>query len=55
LYWKRLTRQLCSGGHRGSRPDRAGQLLGDRNWWLPRWLGRLIPDIEIEPRVVPAR
>jgi putative drug exporter of the RND superfamily len=20
------------------------QLLGDANWWLPRWLGRLLPD-----------
>ena len=20
-------------------------LLGDRNWWLPKWLGRLLPDI----------
>ena len=26
------------------------QLLGDRNWWLPRWLDRLIPHTEIEPR-----
>jgi RND superfamily putative drug exporter len=30
------------------------QLLGDRNWWLPNWLGRLIPDIEIEGSAVPA-
>ena len=22
------------------------QLLGDRNWWLPRWLGRLLPEPE---------
>jgi putative drug exporter of the RND superfamily len=20
------------------------QLLGDRNWWLPRWIGRLLPE-----------
>ena len=20
-------------------------LLGDRNWWLPKWLGRILPDI----------
>ena len=25
------------------------QLLGERNWWLPNWLGRLVPDVEIEP------
>jgi putative drug exporter of the RND superfamily len=24
------------------------ELLGDRNWWLPRWLDRLLPHIEIE-------
>jgi len=24
------------------------ELLGDRNWWLPRWLDRLIPAIHIE-------
>jgi RND superfamily putative drug exporter len=29
------------------------QLLGERNWWLPRWLDRLVPDIELEP--APAR
>jgi RND superfamily putative drug exporter len=26
------------------------QLLGDRNWWLPRWLDRLIPGAEAEPQ-----
>jgi RND superfamily putative drug exporter len=26
------------------------ELLGDRNWWLPRWLGRLLPTLEIEGR-----
>jgi len=20
------------------------QLLGDRNWWLPRWMARLLPE-----------
>ncbi len=25
------------------------QLLGDRNWWLPRWLERVIPRAELEP------
>ncbi len=24
------------------------QLLGDRNWWLPRWLDRLLPRIDVE-------
>ena len=24
------------------------ELLGARNWWLPRWLGRVIPDFKIE-------
>ncbi|MEQ8717897.1 MAG: MMPL family transporter [Acidimicrobiales bacterium] len=24
------------------------ELLGDRNWWLPRWLDRLIPKIDVE-------
>ena len=24
------------------------ELLGDRNWWLPRWLDRILPEINIE-------
>jgi RND superfamily putative drug exporter len=24
------------------------QLLGERNWWLPRWLDRLLPDVTLE-------
>jgi RND superfamily putative drug exporter len=24
------------------------ELLGDRNWWLPKWLDRLLPDISVE-------
>jgi RND superfamily putative drug exporter len=24
------------------------ELLGDRNWWLPKWLDRLIPAIDVE-------
>jgi RND superfamily putative drug exporter len=24
------------------------ELLGDRNWWLPKWLGRLLPDVHVE-------
>ena len=25
------------------------QLLGERNWWLPRWIGRLLPE-RLRPR-----
>ncbi len=24
------------------------ELLGDRNWWIPRWLDRLLPNIDVE-------
>ena len=24
------------------------ELLGDRNWWLPRWLDRILPNISVE-------
>ena len=24
------------------------ELLGDRNWWLPKWLDRILPHVEIE-------
>ena len=24
------------------------ELLGDRNWWLPRWLDRVLPKIDVE-------
>ncbi len=24
------------------------QLLGERNWWMPRWLDRLVPHTELE-------
>jgi uncharacterized membrane protein YdfJ with MMPL/SSD domain len=24
------------------------ELLGDRNWWLPRWLARSLPTIHVE-------
>jgi putative drug exporter of the RND superfamily len=37
------------------------ELLGERNWWLPRWLDRRLPHLEVEapapdvaPAVVPA-
>jgi RND superfamily putative drug exporter len=25
------------------------ELLGDRNWWLPSWLARLLPNVHVEP------
>lgn len=25
------------------------ELLGDRNWWIPRWLDRLVPKVMVEP------
>jgi RND superfamily putative drug exporter len=24
------------------------EMLGDRNWWLPRWLDRALPTIHVE-------
>jgi len=29
------------------------QLLGRANWWLPRWLDRVLPRLDLEPRDVP--
>jgi RND superfamily putative drug exporter len=31
------------------------ELLGDRNWWLPRWLDRIVPDLDIEGHAEPIR
>jgi RND superfamily putative drug exporter len=25
------------------------QLLGSRNWWIPSWLERMLPDLDLEP------
>jgi RND superfamily putative drug exporter len=25
------------------------ELLGDRNWWLPKWLDRLLPTVHVDP------
>ncbi len=25
------------------------ELLGDKNWWIPRWLGKVLPRIHVEP------
>jgi RND superfamily putative drug exporter len=33
----------------------AMQLLGDRNWWLPEWLDRRLPQLELEAQVAPSR
>nr|MDT0657025.1 MMPL family transporter [Micromonospora sp. DSM 115978] len=30
-------------------------LLGDRAWWLPRWLGRVLPNVDIEGENLRAR
>jgi len=24
------------------------ELLGDANWWMPRWLNRILPEVHIE-------
>jgi RND superfamily putative drug exporter len=29
------------------------ELLGDRNWWLPAWLDRLLPHVRVEGRELP--
>jgi len=29
------------------------ELLGDRNWWLPRWLDRILPKLNVEGHGVP--
>jgi len=32
------------------------QLLGERNWWLPAWLDRVLPDARLEaPAAEPVR
>ncbi len=30
------------------------ELLGDRNWWLPRWLDRLLPRLDVEGEAIAA-
>jgi RND superfamily putative drug exporter len=32
----------------------AMELLGDLNWWMPRWLGKRLPTLRVEGRSVPA-
>ncbi len=29
------------------------ELLGDKNWWLPRWLDRILPHVNVEGPAVP--
>jgi len=24
------------------------ELLGDRNWWIPKWLDRILPRLDVE-------
>jgi len=30
------------------------ELLGDANWWLPRWLQRALPRLHVEDRSLDA-
>jgi len=30
------------------------ELLGDRNWWIPRWLDRILPTLTVEPSAAPS-
>jgi putative drug exporter of the RND superfamily len=25
------------------------ELLGDWNWWIPKWLNRILPTVRVEP------
>ena len=25
-----------------------GRMLGEKNWWLPRWLDRILPTLNVE-------
>jgi RND superfamily putative drug exporter len=29
------------------------ELLGDRNWWIPKWLDRILPNIHVEGHDAP--
>jgi RND superfamily putative drug exporter len=31
------------------------ELLGDKNWWLPKGLAKILPRIDVEGRSAPAR
>jgi RND superfamily putative drug exporter len=28
------------------------ELLGDRNWWIPKWLDRMLPNIDVEGHLI---
>ena len=30
------------------------ELLGDRNWWLPRWHDRILPNVDVEGHALEA-
>jgi RND superfamily putative drug exporter len=30
------------------------QLLGERNWWLPRWLDRILPNLDVDRAAPPS-
>ena len=30
------------------------EMLGDRNWWMPAWLDRIVPRLDIEGTHAPA-
>jgi hypothetical protein len=30
------------------------QLLGNRNWWIPDWLERILPRLDVERAALPA-
>jgi RND superfamily putative drug exporter len=30
------------------------ELLGDRNWWIPRWLDRILPNLDVEGHSIDA-
>jgi RND superfamily putative drug exporter len=29
------------------------ELLGDRNWWIPKWIDRILPNIDVEGHDAP--
>jgi len=29
------------------------ELLGERNWWIPRWLDRLLPRVDVDAPPAP--
>ncbi len=31
------------------------ELLGDKNWWIPKWLDRILPNLIVEPERSPAQ